>query len=247
MGGKASKEYGVEEDGGRKAPKFMGCSCGKGRDDKDEEEVRGQKVRLSEEEWAAVKTGRYKGPGMNAGGLSFAQEEAFASEPKANHRKRRDKGIQDPEIDPFPEPDFPSTRGPNGSASGHSRSTTQPEVASSSSQRSALNGRGPKAPDELRFKVGDRVKCVCHKWGNQWEVGSIVKLNYREDNWSDSKPSAPYQVKLDKGALIYAPEDIDDYIQFQDESWAEQLPPGAPWYLQPGALDRELAKLGAYR
>jgi hypothetical protein len=55
------------------------------------------------------------------------------------------------------------------------------------------------------------------------------------------------QVKLDKGALIYAPEDTDEYIQLQDESWAKELPAGAPWYLQPGALDRELAKIGAYR
>jgi hypothetical protein len=55
------------------------------------------------------------------------------------------------------------------------------------------------------------------------------------------------QVNLDKGALIYAPEDTNEYIQLQDESWAKELPAGAPWYLQPGALDRELAKIGAYR
>lgn len=83
--------------------------------------------------------------------------------------------------------------------------------------------------------------------GNQYEVGSVVKVGYREDSWPLDKPDAPYQVKLDKGALIYAPEDIDEYILEHDESWAKQLPPGSPWYLQPGALDRELAKIGAYR
>ena len=86
---------------------------------------------------------------------------------------------------------------------------------------------------------------VCR--GNQYEVGSVVKVGYREDSWPLDKPDAPYQVKLDKGALIYAPEDIDEYILEHDESWAKQLPPGSPWYLQPGALDRELAKIGAYR
>ena len=54
-------------------------------------------------------------------------------------------------------------------------------------------------------------------------------------------------VKLDKGALIYAPEDRDEYITYADEEWAKQLPAGSPWYLHPGALDRELAKMGVHR
>ena len=79
-----------------------------------------------------------------------------------------------------------------------------------------------------------------------YEIGSVIKIGYREDNWPADKPDAPYQVKLDKGALIYAPEDSDEYIMHHDESCAKELPPGSPWYLQPGALDRELAKIGAY-
>ena len=51
---------------------------------------------------------------------------------------------------------------------------------------------------------------------------------------------------MDKGALVFAPEDRDEYVRTANEEWASQLPPGAPWYLQPGALDRELAKVGAY-
>jgi len=78
-------------------------------------------------------------------------------------------------------------------------------------------------------------------------VGAVVKVGYREDTWAADKPDAAYQVKLDKGALIYAPEDTEEYILEHDESWAKELPPGSPWYLQPGALDRELAKIGAYR
>ncbi len=124
----------------------------------------------------------------------------------------------------------------------------------------------------LRFKVGDRVRCVCTRYGNKHEAGSVIKIGFREKDWPSSKPSAPYQgaqkrflfsmpskaysmnlilalvaVKLDKGSLIYAPEDRDEYITHADEEWAKDLPAGSPWYLHPGALDRELAKMGVHR
>jgi hypothetical protein len=59
--------------------------------------------------------------------------------------------------------------------------------------------------------------------GNEWEAGNVVKVNYREPSWPASKSSAPYQVKLDKGALIYAPEDIDEYIQVLSSHSSPQL------------------------
>ena len=62
----------------------------------------------------------------------------------------------------------------------------------------------------LRFAVGDRVKC----WVGEWAPGRIVRLLY--DGPEIENPGwnyAPYQVKLDDGTLIYAPEDRDSYIR----------------------------------
>ena len=59
----------------------------------------------------------------------------------------------------------------------------------------------------LRFAVGDRVRC---KTGaRSWKKGEIVALLYREDHWPAGQV-APYQIQLDAGPLIYAPEDTDD-------------------------------------
>jgi len=57
----------------------------------------------------------------------------------------------------------------------------------------------------LRFAKGDRVKC---NTGSGWIAGEVVQLMYRE-----AGVIAPYQVKLDDGKLIYAPEDNDMLIR----------------------------------
>mmetsp|Transcript_25770 Transcript_25770/g.54479 ORF Transcript_25770/g.54479 Transcript_25770/m.54479 type:complete len:152 (-) Transcript_25770:2626-3081(-) len=73
-------------------------------------------------------------------------------------------------------------------------------------------------PEKLRFKVGDKVECMIGP--ENWGTGRIVKLMYREPKWPSSKPSAPYQIKLDrktadregippKYALIYSDWDDD--------------------------------------
>mmetsp|Transcript_3102 Transcript_3102/g.6830 ORF Transcript_3102/g.6830 Transcript_3102/m.6830 type:complete len:447 (+) Transcript_3102:197-1537(+) len=73
-------------------------------------------------------------------------------------------------------------------------------------------------PEKLRFKVGDKVECMIGP--DKWGTGRIVKLLYREPKWPSSKPSAPYQIKLDrktadregiqpKFALIYSDWDDD--------------------------------------
>lgn len=77
----------------------------------------------------------------------------------------------------------------------------------SKKKRSANNNR-PK----LRFSYGDRVECRV----GSWEVGTIVKLWYNteiaeENRWHDLV--VPYQILLDNGGLVYAPEDEDYYIQ----------------------------------
>eukprot|EP00966_Prymnesium_polylepis_P020781 478294-Prymnesium_polylepis.1 len=63
--------------------------------------------------------------------------------------------------------------------------------------------------DELRFKVGDDVRC--HLGPSQWAKGSVAKLWYREERWPQPF-LAPYQVRLDDGNLIFAPVDCDTFI-----------------------------------
>jgi len=63
---------------------------------------------------------------------------------------------------------------------------------------------------KLRFKVGDKVEC--NTGGGKWSVGSIVAHLYR-DEYMPPGMVAPYQVRLDSGDLIYAPEDINEVIR----------------------------------
>ena len=67
----------------------------------------------------------------------------------------------------------------------------------------------------LRFAVGDRVRCKTS--ATKWKRGSIVKLNYREEHWPAEK-TAPYQIQLDNGPLIYAPQDSESLIRADDGS-----------------------------
>uniref|UniRef100_A0A7S0YGY9 Uncharacterized protein n=1 Tax=Hemiselmis tepida TaxID=464990 RepID=A0A7S0YGY9_9CRYP len=212
---------------GRTLPKKkksgMMCACGKGRDDNDEEVGRGDRFgnsqRLTEDEWAAVKTGRL-------------------------HIERTQPDLVSEAGDGLTPP------GPRKKRSGKDRGEKSINVAGDDHEANGRSGGGEPAPpfdeSKLRFKMGDRVRCVCTRWGNDFEAGSITKVGYREESWSLSRPTAAYQVKLDKGPFVFAPEDRDEYVRPANEEWAAQLPPGAPWYLQPGALDRELAKVGAY-
>ena len=79
------------------------------------------------------------------------------------------------------------------------------------------------ATPPLRFAVGDRVRC---KTGaRSWKRGQIVKLHYREESWPQGEV-APYQIQLDAGVLIFAPEDSDCLIQ-ADDGMAEEADCGA--------------------
>ena len=64
------------------------------------------------------------------------------------------------------------------------------------------------ATTTLRFTVGTRVECNC----GGWEPGTVVKLFYREPHFPAGFV-APYQIKLDDGTLIYAPDDEDGTIR----------------------------------
>ena len=69
----------------------------------------------------------------------------------------------------------------------------------------------------LRFKVGDRVKCCVDE--GRWASGTVIKL------WWWQGFYAPYQVELDEGRLVFAPEDSDGCIR-REAATMEALTPG---------------------
>lgn len=63
---------------------------------------------------------------------------------------------------------------------------------------------------EPRFQLGCRVECSCD---GGWKRGKVVDHWYRETDWPPEKPSAPYQIELDRGQLIFAAYDDDRQIR----------------------------------
>ena len=67
---------------------------------------------------------------------------------------------------------------------------------------------------QLRFGVGQKVDCYveCRVGASTgyWAGGTVTKLNYREPEW---ERAAPYQILLDNGHLIFAPEDTEEVIR----------------------------------
>ena len=61
----------------------------------------------------------------------------------------------------------------------------------------------------LRFAVGARVECAR---GDTWAPGRVIKLHYHEAGFEPGF-FAPYQIELDGGRLIYAPDDDDKLIR----------------------------------
>ena len=61
----------------------------------------------------------------------------------------------------------------------------------------------------LRFAIGTAVRC---RTGSGFSKGVVVAHMYRDDGMPPGMV-APYQVKLDDGTLIFAPEDTDELIQ----------------------------------
>ena len=73
-----------------------------------------------------------------------------------------------------------------------------------------LQGKLLSSRVSLRFAVGMRVKCFVG--GDKWAPGRIIKLHHHEASFEPGF-FAPYQIRLDDGGLIYAPEDRDTCIR----------------------------------
>ena len=74
---------------------------------------------------------------------------------------------------------------------------------------------GMAGTKDLRFKAGDRVIAFT----GEWSPGTIIGLHYREPSWAENMV-APYQIELDDGSLIYAPEDSDELVKAEGaEPW----------------------------
>lgn len=146
MGGQSSKDYPEDDVGdGKKKKKggIMNCHCGKGRDDQDEvvsDPRTGKGTRLSEEEWAQVKTGKLQGI---PGAPDLLAEEAVSSHRR--HRKRKDDEAEETEM--------------LVAGSTHTRHAEPPSAPSGSHLRLPNEQSGA-----ARFAANDRVKCACTRW-----------------------------------------------------------------------------------
>lgn len=76
----------------------------------------------------------------------------------------------------------------------------------------------PTTHPRLRFAVGERVEC---NMGDHWELGTVAMLMY----YGDGGRTAPYQVKLDSGGGVFAPNDDDSVIRRPAKTPAAQKRP----------------------
>eukprot|EP01041_Mallomonas_annulata_P000482 gene482-902_t len=93
-----------------------------------------------------------------------------------------------------------------------------PDVETLTAWKSGQEAEWPRRP-ELRFGLDTRVQCrVGPHPVKGWAAGTVVALHYAEPSWPPGA-MAPYQIKLDDGRLIYAPQDADNVIRLlQDDS-----------------------------
>jgi len=66
-----------------------------------------------------------------------------------------------------------------------------------------------KKMKNLRFGIGEVVEC---RTGDGWQKGKVIKLLYRDQGMPPGMV-APYQVLLEDGKLIFAPEDRDELVR----------------------------------
>ena len=88
------------------------------------------------------------------------------------------------------------------------RAAAATEDATSPAAADSAAASAPRAPP--RFPLGATVECRLGP--EKWALGRIVGLHYREPSWPADR-RAPYQVRLEEGPLIYAPEDVDECVR----------------------------------
>ena len=67
-----------------------------------------------------------------------------------------------------------------------------------------------KRAAKLRFKIGDEVEC--NLGFNKWKTGKVISLFFRDESMPPGM-TAPYQVQLDEGDIIFAPADKEELIR----------------------------------
>lgn len=75
------------------------------------------------------------------------------------------------------------------------------------------------AGPSYRFDVGEKVEAFVE--GNVWKPGMVVALDYTEPSLGEGV-TAPYQIKLDQGELVYAEDDGSDLVRAAPEGTAVQ-------------------------
>ena len=137
--GKGNEDEGQTRRNKKKS--FLNCQCGKGRDDKDEIDGEGRTkgTKLTEEEWAKVKSGRMH---VDRGQPDLVLEESEQSKAPSRARLYKD-----------------------GETIGETRnSETAAKQEPKNPYRNVSRTDKPQVKMPERFKVGDRVKCACKKW-----------------------------------------------------------------------------------
>lgn len=108
---------------------------------------------------------------------------------------------------------------PSGDNIKHPMGAEQQEVSEDRVERGTGYGQTEDSEEDertgaLRFAVGDCV--ACKVGAKEWKSGRVIALWYREPQWPDERPGAPYQVELgERGSdmLIFAPADSPKVIR----------------------------------
>ena len=66
-----------------------------------------------------------------------------------------------------------------------------------------------KSARMLRFSVGAKVEA---NMGGYWATGKVTSINYRDDSFATGV-TMPYEISLDMGGSVFAPEDDDSVIR----------------------------------
>ena len=75
------------------------------------------------------------------------------------------------------------------------------------------------AGPRYRFDVGAKVEAFVE--GNMWKPGTVVALDYTEPSMGEGV-TAPYQIQLDQGELVYTEDDGSDLVRAAPEGAAVQ-------------------------